>query len=84
MIEKLPYFRELGVDAIWVSPHYKSPMDDNRYDVSDYYQVSQDYGTLEDVRELIEKAHQMGLKIIFDLSLFKYSILPEGNFLPKE
>jgi glycosidase len=69
LIEKLPYFRELGVDAIWVSPHYKSPMDDNGYDVSDYYQVSQDYGTLEDVRELIEKAHQMGLKIIFDLVL---------------
>ncbi len=69
LIEKLPYFTELGVDAIWVSPHYKSPMDDNGYDVSDYYDVSEDYGTLDDVKELIRKAHELNLKVIFDLVL---------------
>lgn len=69
LIEKLPYFTELGVNAIWVSPHYKSPMDDNGYDVSDYYAVSPDYGTLDDVKELIQKAHKRDLKVIFDLVL---------------
>ena len=69
LISKLDYFKDLGVDAIWVSPHYKSPMDDNGYDVSDYYSVSEDYGSLNDVKELISKAHSMDLKIIFDLVL---------------
>ena len=69
IIEKLDYFEELGVNAVWVSPHYKSPMDDNGYDISDFYQVSEDYGSLDDVKELIEKAHQKNIKIIFDLVL---------------
>lgn len=69
LIDKLDYFKELGVDAIWVSPHYKSPMDDNGYDISDYYKVSEDYGTLNDVKEFIEKAHDKDLRVIFDLVL---------------
>jgi glycosidase len=69
LIEKLPYFTELGMNAIWVSPHYKSPMDDNGYDVSDYYSVSEDYGTLEDVKQFIKQAHESDIKIIFDLVL---------------
>ena len=69
IIEKLDYFEELGVNTIWVSPHYKSPMDDNGYDISDFYEVSEDYGTIQDVKELISKAHRRGIKIIFDLVL---------------
>lgn len=69
LIDKIDYFNELGVNAVWVSPHYKSPMDDNGYDISDFYQVSEDYGTLEDVKEFIKIAHEKGIKVIFDLVL---------------
>ena len=69
LIEKLDYFNELGVNAVWVSPHYKSPMDDNGYDISDFYQVSEDYGTLDDCKEFIKKAHEKGIRVIFDLVL---------------
>ena len=69
IISKLNYFKELGVGALWISPHYKSPMDDNGYDVSDYYQVSEDYGNIDDVKQLIQKAHDLDIKIIFDLVL---------------
>ncbi len=69
LIEKLDYLKNLGVDAIWVSPHYESPMDDNGYDISDFYQVSKDYGSIEDVKALINEAHQRDMKILFDLVL---------------
>ncbi|MEC9484780.1 MAG: alpha-glucosidase [Candidatus Izemoplasma sp.] len=69
LIDKLDYLDRLGVDAVWVSPHYQSPMDDNGYDVSDYYRVSEDYGTLDDVKTFIEKAHARDIKVIFDLVL---------------
>ncbi len=69
LIEKLEYLKSLGINAIWVSPHYQSPMDDNGYDISDFYQVSEDYGTLDDVKTLIDQAHKLGIKIIFDLVL---------------
>jgi glycosidase len=69
LIEKLEYLKSLGINAIWVSPHYQSPMDDNGYDISDFYQVSEDYGTLDDVKTLIDQAHNLGIKIIFDLVL---------------
>lgn len=69
LIEKLDYLKNLGVDAIWVSPHYESPMDDNGYDISDFYQVSKDYGSIEDVKTLINEAHQRDMKILFDLVL---------------
>jgi glycosidase len=69
IISKLNYFKDLGVGALWISPHYKSPMDDNGYDVSDYYQVSEDYGNIDDVKQLIQKAHDLDIKIIFDLVL---------------
>ncbi len=69
IISKLDYLSDLGVNAIWISPHYESPMDDNGYDISDFYKVSKDYGTIEDVKELIKKAHKLDIKIIFDLVL---------------
>ena len=69
IIEKLDYINRLGVNLVWISPFYKSPMDDNGYDVSDFYQVDPLFGTLEDARELIERAHALNIKIVLDLVL---------------
>ena len=57
----------LGIDAIWLSPINKSPMEDNGYDVSDYYDINDKFGTLEDFEILIAEAHQRGIKVVFDL-----------------
>ncbi len=69
IIEKLDYLKDLGVTAIWVCPFYESPMDDQGYDVSDFYKVSNDYGTLTDIQKLIEELHQRDMKLIIDLVL---------------
>ncbi|NOR64161.1 MAG: alpha-glucosidase, partial [Rhodobacteraceae bacterium] len=63
---RLPYIASLGVDAIWLSPFFPSPMDDMGYDVSDYCDVDPMFGTLADFDELLAKAHALGLKIIID------------------
>ncbi|MFP4016170.1 MAG: glycoside hydrolase family 13 protein, partial [Halanaerobiales bacterium] len=65
--EKLGYLKDLGVDIIWLCPVYESPNDDNGYDISNYYDIMDEFGTLEDMDRLIAEAHQMGLKIIMDL-----------------
>ncbi|MBU1093904.1 MAG: alpha-glucosidase [Firmicutes bacterium] len=67
IISKLDYLKELGVDVIWLSPVYKSPNDDNGYDISDYLDINPEYGTMKDMDELIEKAAQKGLHILMDL-----------------
>ncbi|WP_105616547.1 glycoside hydrolase family 13 protein [Vallitalea okinawensis] len=67
IIEKLDYLRELGINVIWLSPVYKSPMDDNGYDISDYQDIAHEFGTLDDMEELIKAAQQRGIKIIMDL-----------------
>ena len=67
IISKLSYISELGVDGIWLTPIYQSPLHDNGYDVADYYHVNPRYGSLQDAEELIHKAHELGLKVIFDL-----------------
>ncbi len=67
--KKLDYVSSLGVDAIWISPFFKSPMKDFGYDVSDYRDIDPLFGTLEDFDKLLEKAHALGLKIIIDLVL---------------
>ena len=69
VIERLDYLRDLGVDTLWISPHYDSPMDDNGYDVRDFYKVSPDYGTIEDFKNLLAEAHRRDMKIITDLVL---------------
>jgi len=66
IISKLDYVASLGVDAIWLSPFFKSPMVDYGYDVSDYRDVDPMFGTLDDFDELVEQAHKRGLKIIID------------------
>lgn len=63
---KLDYVAELGVDAIWISPFFKSPMRDFGYDISDFRAVDQIFGTLEDFDELIARAHDLGLKVLID------------------
>ncbi len=64
---KLDYIRDLGVDALWISPFFKSPQADNGYDVEDYLDVDPLFGTLEDADTLIERAHARGLKVMVDL-----------------
>jgi alpha-glucosidase len=66
---KLEYVAELGVDAIWISPFYKSPMADFGYDVSDYRDVDPIFGVNEDFDLLLQKAHELGLKVIIDMVL---------------
>ena len=67
IIEKLDYLKDLGVTLLWLCPIYKSPMDDNGYDISDYYDINPEFGTMADLEELIEKAKVKGIKIIMDL-----------------
>ena len=67
MIDKLPYLAGLGVDAVWVSPWYPSPMADGGYDVSDYRDIHPDFGTLAQADEFVERAHELGLRVIIDL-----------------
>jgi alpha-glucosidase len=66
IIERLPYIASLGVDAIWVSPFFKSPMKDFGYDIADYRDVDPLFGTLADMDRLIERAHAHGLKVMID------------------
>ena len=67
VIEKLDYLKELGIDVIWLSPVYKSPMDDNGYDISDYQDIAPEFGTMADMDELIEQANYRGIRILMDL-----------------
>jgi oligo-1,6-glucosidase len=66
---KLDYLHDLGVDVIWICPFYKTPNDDNGYDISDYYAVSEEFGTMEDFEQLLSEAHRKGIKVIADLVL---------------
>ena len=65
--EKLDYLKDLGITLIWVCPIFKSPMDDNGYDISDYYDVNPEFGTKEDLEKLITEAEKRGIKVILDL-----------------
>jgi oligo-1,6-glucosidase len=67
IISKLDYLKDLGIDIIWLSPHYKSPQHDVGYDISDYKDIYEKYGTVADCDNLIKGAHDRGMKIIFDL-----------------
>ena len=69
IISKLDYVKSLGVDAIWLSPVFKSPQDDNGYDISDYQDIDPMFGTMADMRRLLDKANKRGIKIIMDMVL---------------
>src|SRR5690606_38379455 len=67
IISKLDYLQTLGIDAIWLTPVYQSPMIDNGYDIADYYSINPDFGTMSDFDNLLELAHQKGIRIIMDI-----------------
>jgi trehalose-6-phosphate hydrolase len=67
IIEKLDYLKHLGVDVLWLTPVYASPQKDNGYDISDYYSIHHEYGTMEDFDRLLEETHKRGMKLIMDL-----------------
>lgn len=67
IISKLDYLKELGIDVIWICPMYKSPNDDNGYDISDYQDIMSDFGTMDDFNELLSEIHKRNMKIIIDL-----------------
>lgn len=67
IVSRLDYLKYLGIDVIWLSPVYKSPNDDNGYDISDYQDIMDEFGTMEDFDELLAAAHERGIKIVMDL-----------------
>ena len=67
IISKLDYLKTLGIDAIWLTPIYESPMIDNGYDISDYYNINPDFGCMEDFDLLLKIAHEKGIRIILDI-----------------
>ena len=69
IIGKLDYLKDLGIDAIWLSPHYPSPQADCGYDVADYCAVAPEYGTMADFKRLLDEVHQRGMRLILDLVL---------------
>ncbi|ANU26353.1 glycoside hydrolase family 13 protein [Planococcus versutus] len=67
IIQKLDYLHDLGVDILWLSPVYDSPNDDNGYDIRDYYKIMNEFGTMADFDELLERVHERGMKLVMDL-----------------
>ena len=67
IIEKLDYIKLLGVDYIWLTPVYESPMNDNGYDISNYLEINEAFGTMDDFEKLIKVAHQKDLKVMLDI-----------------
>lgn len=89
IIKKIPYLQELGIDIVWLSPVYKSPMADNGYDISDYRVIADIFGSLDDLKELIEKFHEAKIKLVMDLVInhtssehpwFQKSIKRDGKY----
>ncbi len=74
IIEKLDYLAELGIGALWLTPIYQSPQNDNGYDISDYYSIYNKYGSMEDFDYLVEEVHRRGMKIIMDIVVNHTSI----------
>ena len=64
---KLDYLKKLGVEVLWLTPMYKSPQNDNGYDISDYYSIDESYGTMEDFEEMLKEAHKRDIKIVMDI-----------------
>ena len=69
VIEKVPYIASLGVDMVWFNPFFASPQNDNGYDISDYYAINPDLGTMEDVEEMIAALAEHGVGVMFDMVL---------------
>ncbi|MGM0213567.1 glycoside hydrolase family 13 protein [Enterococcus sp. AZ109] len=84
IIEKLPYLVKLGIDVIWLNPIFDSPLVDNGYDIADYEKILPQYGTMEDFKELLDKAHQLNIRIILDLVVNHTSDLHKWFLASKE
>ena len=67
IISKLDYLKELGIDVVWLCPCFKSPNDDNGYDISDYRDIMDEFGTMDDFKELLKQTHERGMKLLLDL-----------------
>ncbi|MBA4549963.1 alpha,alpha-phosphotrehalase [Thermoactinomyces intermedius] len=67
IIQKLDYLKELGVDVLWLTPVYESPQNDNGYDISNYHKIHEEYGTMEDFKELLHQVHKRGMRLIMDM-----------------
>ncbi len=67
IIQKIPYLKKLGVDVIWLCPVYQSPQDDNGYDISDYESIDPEFGTMDDMKELIRACNREDIRIVMDL-----------------
>lgn len=67
VLEKVDYLKELGVDIVWMTPIYESPMDDNGYDISNYYKINPLFGTMEQFDQLLDALHERGIRLIMDL-----------------
>lgn len=89
IIEKIPYLKDLGIDIVWLSPVYKSPMEDFGYDISDYRDIAPEFGTLDDLKRLIKELHKAKIKLVMDLVVnhtssehewFKKSVKREGKY----
>ncbi|MDE1548260.1 alpha,alpha-phosphotrehalase [Jeotgalibaca caeni] len=77
IIEKLDYLEQLGIDMIWMNPIFVSPQKDNGYDITDYYQIDPMFGTMEELEELIQKAKEKNIELMFDMVLNHTSITHE-------
>jgi oligo-1,6-glucosidase/alpha-glucosidase len=69
IISRLDYVQQLGFETIWISPFFRSPQRDLGYDISDYYSIAPEYGTMEDFRELIRQVHSRNMKLVLDMVL---------------
>jgi len=69
LIEKLDYLKDLGVDCLWLLPMYPSPLKDDGYDIADYMHIHPDFGTIEDLKKLLDEAHKRGIHVVADLVL---------------
>ena len=67
IIQKLDYLKQLGVDVLWLTPIYESPQNDNGYDISNYHKIHEEYGTMEEFKELLHQVHERGMRLIMDM-----------------
>ena len=67
IIEKLDYLKEFGIDYLWITPVFLSPMNDNGYDVADYYKINPQFGTMDDMDELIRQCNKRGIGLMLDM-----------------
>ena len=89
IIQKIPYLRDLGVGIVWLSPVYQSPMEDNGYDISNYEDIAEEFGSMQDMKQLIKELHKAKIKLVMDLVInhtsiehewFKKSVKQEGKY----